>query len=331
MDTIADISAELDQIRAQSLWKTERPILGHQSAHIAVAGGRQVLNFCANNYLGLADHPDLVAAAKAALDSHGLGMASVRFICGTSDLHLALERRIADYLGTDDAILFAACFDANGAVFEPLFGEPDAIVSDALNHASIIDGIRLSKARRYRFANGDMNDLEAQLKAARGAGAHDDRPFGLEPGLGGVQICATPSGGGAATCATSDPAGRYLLAVPFGSYAIAPAGGVPSGVKRSPPSPRIVVAAAGPVPHPGRTAGALHHPRFAHRRDVRLPRPAASGACKPGGRPYHTRLSRAGTARRQSRATRPHAATCQPTCSSRSVTGRYPLLFRPTF
>jgi glycine C-acetyltransferase len=164
--TLADIASELDQIRAQSLWKVERPILGHQSAHIRVRSG-EVLNFCANNYLGLADHPDLVAAAKEALDSHGLGMASVRFICGTSDLHLALERRIADYLQMEDSILFAACFDANGAVFEPLFGEQDAIVSDALNHASIIDGIRLSKARRFRFANGDMDDLETQLKAAR--------------------------------------------------------------------------------------------------------------------------------------------------------------------
>jgi glycine C-acetyltransferase len=168
--TLADISAELDAIRQQSLWKTERPILSHQSAHIRVKSG-EVLNFCANNYLGLADHPDLVTAAKDALESHGLGMASVRFICGTSDLHLALERRLADYLGMADSILFAACFDANGAVFEPLFGEQDAIVSDALNHASIIDGIRLSKARRFRFANGDMNDLETQLKAARDGGA----------------------------------------------------------------------------------------------------------------------------------------------------------------
>jgi len=168
--TLADISSELEAIRAQSLWKVERPILGHQSAHIRVRSG-EVLNFCANNYLGLADHPDLVAAAKQALDSHGLGMASVRFICGTSDIHLALERRIADYLGMDDSILFAACFDANGAVFEPLFGEQDAIISDALNHASIIDGIRLSKAKRFRFANGDMNDLESQLKAAREGGA----------------------------------------------------------------------------------------------------------------------------------------------------------------
>ena len=168
--TLADISSELEAIRAQSLWKVERPILGHQSAHIQVRSG-EVLNFCANNYLGLADHPDLVAAAKEALDTHGLGMASVRFICGTSDIHLSLERRIADYLGMDDSILFAACFDANGAVFEPLFGEQDAIVSDSLNHASIIDGIRLSKARRFRFANGDMDDLETQLKAAREGGA----------------------------------------------------------------------------------------------------------------------------------------------------------------
>lgn len=168
--TLADISSELEAIRAQSLWKVERPILGHQSAHIRVKSG-EVLNFCANNYLGLADHPDLVKAAQAALDSHGLGMASVRFICGTSDLHLELEKRIADYLQMDDSILFAACFDANGAVFEPLFGEQDAIVSDALNHASIIDGIRLSKARRFRYANGDMNDLEVQLKAAREGGA----------------------------------------------------------------------------------------------------------------------------------------------------------------
>ena len=169
--TLSDISTELEAIRAQSLWKVERPILGHQSSHIAVTGGRDVLNFCANNYLGLADHPALVAAAREALETHGLGMASVRFICGTSDLHLALERRIAGYLGMDDSILFAACFDANGAVFEPLFGEQDAIISDALNHASIIDGIRLSKAKRYRFANGDMNDLETQLKAARSGGA----------------------------------------------------------------------------------------------------------------------------------------------------------------
>ena len=163
---LADVSTELDAIRAQSLWKTERPILSPQGSHIEVAGGRKVLNFCANNYLGLADHPALIQAAKEALDSHGLGMASVRFICGTSDLHAELERRIADYLQMEDSILYAACFDANGGVFEPLFGEQDAIISDALNHASIIDGIRLCKASRYRYANGDMADLEAQLHKA---------------------------------------------------------------------------------------------------------------------------------------------------------------------
>ncbi len=166
-----ELNAELAGIRAQSLWKTERPILSPQGSHIKVSGRREVLNFCANNYLGLADHPALIAAAKEALDSHGLGMASVRFICGTSDLHAELEARISSYLGMADTILYAACFDANGGVFEPLFGEKDAIISDALNHASIIDGIRLSKARRHRFANGDMEDLEKQLKAARGEGA----------------------------------------------------------------------------------------------------------------------------------------------------------------
>jgi glycine C-acetyltransferase len=169
--TLASLAAELDAIRAQSLWKVEREILSPQSAHITVAGGRTALNFCANNYLGLAGNSAIITAAKAAMDSHGFGMASVRFICGTTDIHRALEQRIADYVQMDDAILFAACFDANGAVFEPLFGEQDAIVSDSLNHASIIDGVRLSKARRFRFANGDMTDLEAQLKAARVANA----------------------------------------------------------------------------------------------------------------------------------------------------------------
>ena len=166
-----DIEQELDAIRDQSLWKTEREILSSQSAHIDVAGGREVLNFCANNYLGLANHPALIEAAKEALNSHGFGMASVRFICGTTNLHRQLEARIAEYVQMEDSILFAACFDANGAVFEPLFGEQDAIISDALNHASIIDGIRLSKAKRFRFANGDMNDLETQLQAAKAANA----------------------------------------------------------------------------------------------------------------------------------------------------------------
>ncbi len=164
---LSTLAEELAEIRENSLWKTERPLSSPQSAHIRVAGGRQVLNFCANNYLGLADHPDLIAAAKQALDTHGLGMASVRFICGTNDLHGELEAKIASYVGQEDAILYAACFDANGGVFEPLFGETDAIISDSLNHASIIDGIRLSKAARYRYANGDMDDLEVQLKAAR--------------------------------------------------------------------------------------------------------------------------------------------------------------------
>ena len=168
---IPSLTTELDAIRTQSLWKTEREILSSQSAHIRLADGHDVLNFCANNYLGLANHPALIEAAKAALDSHGFGMASVRFICGTTDLHRQLEARIADYVQMEDAILFAACFDANAAVFEPLFGEQDAIISDALNHASIIDGIRLSKAKRYRFANGDMNDLETQLQAAKAAAA----------------------------------------------------------------------------------------------------------------------------------------------------------------
>jgi glycine C-acetyltransferase len=168
---LAELATELDAIRAQSLWKTERPITSPQGPHISVAGRKGILNFCANNYLGLADHPELLAAAREALETHGLGMASVRFICGTSDLHASLERRIADYLGMEDSILYAACFDANGGVFEPLFGERDAIISDALNHASIIDGIRLSKAKRHRFANGDMDDLEKQLRIARQDGA----------------------------------------------------------------------------------------------------------------------------------------------------------------
>ncbi len=164
------LKSVLADIEAAGLMKRERPISGPQGAHIDVAG-RDLLNLCANNYLGLADDPRLAAASKAAIDTHGYGMASVRFICGTQDIHRALEQALADLLGQDDAILFAACFDANGGVFEPLLGPEDAIVSDALNHASIIDGIRLCKARRYRYANSDMDDLEAQLKAARADGA----------------------------------------------------------------------------------------------------------------------------------------------------------------
>ena len=168
---IARYAAELDAIRAQGLYKAERVITGPQSAEITLADGRRVLNFCANNYLGLADHPEVIQAAKDALDSHGFGMASVRFICGTQDLHKQLEARIAEFFGTQDTILYAACFDANGGLFEPLLGEDDAIISDSLNHASIIDGVRLCKARRFRYANCDMADLEKQLQQARADGA----------------------------------------------------------------------------------------------------------------------------------------------------------------
>jgi glycine C-acetyltransferase len=171
--TLNRLSAELDAIRADGLFKSERIITSPQSAEIELADGRRVLNFCANNYLGLADHPAVIQSAKDALDSHGFGMASVRFICGTQDLHKQLEARIADFFGTEDAILYAACFDANGGLFEPLLGEQDAVISDALNHASIIDGVRLCKARRYRYANCDMADLEQQLKQARQDGARD--------------------------------------------------------------------------------------------------------------------------------------------------------------
>ncbi|HEV2539257.1 MAG TPA: glycine C-acetyltransferase [Frateuria sp.] len=164
-------ATELDAIRDQGLFKGERIIVSPQSSEIELADGRRVLNFCANNYLGLADHPDVIAAAKEALDTHGFGMASVRFICGTQDLHKQLEAKIAEFFGTEDTILYAACFDANGGLYEPLLGEEDAIISDALNHASIIDGIRLCKAKRFRYANCDMADLEKQLQAADAAGA----------------------------------------------------------------------------------------------------------------------------------------------------------------
>ncbi len=157
-------------IERDGLFKRERLIGGAQGAHVQM-GGRAMLNLCANNYLGLADDPRLVAAAEDAMRDHGYGMASVRFICGTQDIHRALEKRLAQYLGKEDSILFAACFDANGGLFEPLLGPEDAVISDALNHASIIDGIRLCKAKRYRYANSDMADLEAQLQAARADGA----------------------------------------------------------------------------------------------------------------------------------------------------------------
>ncbi len=164
------ITETLRAIETDGLMKRERLITSAQATHVRVAG-RDMLNLCANNYLGLANHPELIASAKAAMDDHGYGMASVRFICGTQDLHRELEARIARFLGKDDSILFAACFDANGGLFEPLLGPEDAVISDSLNHASIIDGIRLCKARRYRYANSDMADLETQLQAARTDGA----------------------------------------------------------------------------------------------------------------------------------------------------------------
>lgn len=157
------LQAELEQIEKEGLYKRERIITGEQGAEITVQGGKKVLNFCSNNYLGLSSHPKVVEAAKAALDSHGFGMSSVRFICGTQDIHKELEGKIAQFLGTEDTILYAAAFDANGGVFEPLLSAEDAIISDSLNHASIIDGVRLCKAQRFRYANNDMADLEAQL------------------------------------------------------------------------------------------------------------------------------------------------------------------------
>jgi len=160
---------ELSGIREAGLYKNERIITSPQDAVIKLESGQVVLNFCANNYLGLSNHPELISAAKSALDSHGFGMSSVRFICGTTDLHKELECQIAGFFGTEDSILYAACFDANGGVFEPLFSEEDAIISDALNHASIIDGVRLSKARRFRYNNADMADLEVQLQNAQDA------------------------------------------------------------------------------------------------------------------------------------------------------------------
>ena len=160
---------ELRDIEESGLFKKERIITGEQGAEIEVKGGQKVLNFCANNYLGLSSHPKVVEAAKKTLDTHGFGMSSVRFICGTQDIHKELERKIADFLGTEDTILYAAAFDANGGVFEPLLTDEDAIISDSLNHASIIDGVRLCKAQRFRYQNNNMEDLEAKLKEAQSA------------------------------------------------------------------------------------------------------------------------------------------------------------------
>lgn len=164
-----ELRANLEEIREAGLYKPEHPIATRQGAHVGLADGREVLNLCANNYLGLAGDPELVATAKQALDDWGFGLASVRFICGTQTIHTDLERQIADFLGTDDTILYGSCFDANGGLFETLLGPDDAIISDALNHASIIDGVRLSKARRYRYANADMAELEDRLKEASDA------------------------------------------------------------------------------------------------------------------------------------------------------------------
>ncbi len=209
MDTDLDRSCQsrLADLRAQGLEKRERLIASPQSGRITVAtpqGERVYINLCANNYLGLADHPDIVAAAKEGMDGFGFGMASVRFICGAQTLHRELEQRIARYLGKQDAVLFAACFDANAGVFETLLGENDAIISDQLNHASIIDGVRLCKAKRYRFSNGDMNELEDALKKADAAGAKltlvaTDGVFSMDGYLADLEnICALADKYGAA-------------------------------------------------------------------------------------------------------------------------------------
>jgi glycine C-acetyltransferase len=165
------LEQELQAIQEAGLFKRERIITSPQAAQISIAGGKQVLNFCANNYLGLSSHPRVVQAAKEAIDTHGFGMSSVRFICGTQDIHKELEKKLSEFLGTEDTILYAAAFDANGGVFEPLFGAEDAIISDALNHASIIDGVRLCKAMRYRYEHNNIEDLEKQLQDAIAAGA----------------------------------------------------------------------------------------------------------------------------------------------------------------
>lgn len=165
------LTKELASIKEAGLYKKERIITSPQAAEITIEGGKTVLNFCANNYLGLSSHPKVIEAAKAAIDSHGFGMSSVRFICGTQDIHKTLEEKISAFLGTEDTILYAAAFDANGGVFEPLFGEKDAIISDSLNHASIIDGVRLTKSMRYRYEHNSMEDLESKLKEAIAAGA----------------------------------------------------------------------------------------------------------------------------------------------------------------
>jgi glycine C-acetyltransferase len=189
-----DLARTLDEIRDAGLWKPERVLGSPQNATVRLSDGREVLNFCANNYLGLADHPDVVAAAHAALDRWGFGMASVRFICGTQDVHKELEARLSAFLGTDDTILYSSCFDANGGLFETLLGEGDAVISDELNHASIIDGIRLSKARRFRYRNRDMADLGRCLQESQDAGRRlvaTDGVFSMDGYLAPLdEICA---------------------------------------------------------------------------------------------------------------------------------------------
>ncbi len=186
---------EITGLHDAGLYKDERVIVSQQAAQIAVSDGSEVLNFCANNYLGLSNHPELIAAGRAALDKHGYGMASVRFICGTQDVHKTLERKLADFLGMEDCILYSSCFDANGGLFETLLSEQDAVISDALNHASIIDGVRLCKAKRFRYANNDMADLEAKLQEADAAGARfkliaTDGVFSMDGYLANLQaIC----------------------------------------------------------------------------------------------------------------------------------------------
>jgi glycine C-acetyltransferase len=190
------LQKELDNIREAGLFKKERIITTPQGAEIKTTDGKEVLNFCANNYLGLSSHPRVIAAAKKAIDAHGYGMSSVRFICGTQDIHKELEKKISDFLGMEDTILYAAAFDANGGVFEPLLGAEDAIVSDELNHASIIDGVRLCKAMRYRYKHNDMNDLTKQLDDAKAAGAKNimivtDGAFSMDGTIAKLdEICA---------------------------------------------------------------------------------------------------------------------------------------------
>jgi glycine C-acetyltransferase len=188
------LTRTLDEIKAQGLYKTERVITTPQDAHIAVSDGKRVLNMCANNYLGLADHPALIAAAKEALDTHGFGMASVRFICGTQDIHKELEEALTKFLGTEDTILYPSAFDANGGLFETVLGEKDTVISDELNHASIIDGIRLCKAQRFRYRHNDMGDLEAKLREAKDARVKliaTDGCFSMDGTIADLQaICA---------------------------------------------------------------------------------------------------------------------------------------------